>query len=198
MANIRVTCPACKSELELDAEFEGQEVECGNCLEVFKATRAGAAGSSGTGKIPGAGTGSSAGSGRGRSTDRPAPKRRRRDDDDDDERDRRRRRRRDEDDDDDDDFDYDPRPYRRGGQGDGAATASLVLGILAVFPGCCCGFLGAPIGISAVVTGVIGLKSQNNKGQAVAGLVLGILSLCWAAFSILANVGNMMLNNRMN
>src|SRR5215213_1683344 len=128
MANIRVTCPACKSELEIDSEFEGQEVECGNCLEVFKAKRPGSAGSSGTGKIPGAGTGSSGGGGRGRSTDRPAPKRRRRDDD--------------------DDFDdYDPRPYRRSrGEGDGAATASLVLGIIALFPGCCCGFLGAPIG----------------------------------------------------
>ena len=65
MANIRVTCPACKSELEIDAEFEGQEVECGNCLEVFKAKRPGSAGSSDAGKIPGAG------SGRGRSAERP-------------------------------------------------------------------------------------------------------------------------------
>jgi predicted Zn finger-like uncharacterized protein len=194
MANIRVTCPACKSELEIDSAFEGQEVECGNCLEVFKATRPGSAGSSGTGKIPGADR-SSGGSGRSRPADRPAPKKRRRDDDDDYEHDRRRRRA-----DDDDDFDdYDPRPYRRAGEGDGAATASLVLGILAVFPGCCCGVLGAPIGLSAVVTGIIGLKSQNNKTMAIVGLVLGALSLCLAVVGFLAGMGNAMFNpNRMN
>src|SRR5688572_10078948 len=110
MANIRVTCPACKTELEIDAEFEGQEVECGNCLEVFKAKPPSSAGSPGTGKIPGAGKGSSSGSSRGRSSG--APKKRRRDDDDDDyEHDRRRR------DDDDDDFDYAPSSRRRGGEG---------------------------------------------------------------------------------
>ena len=35
MPNIRVTCPTCKTELEVDAAHEGQEVECGNCLQVF-------------------------------------------------------------------------------------------------------------------------------------------------------------------
>ena len=39
MANIRVTCPACKTTLEIDKKFEGEEIECGNCLEVFKAER---------------------------------------------------------------------------------------------------------------------------------------------------------------
>jgi predicted Zn finger-like uncharacterized protein len=107
MANIRVMCPACKSELEIDEAFGGKEVECGNCLEVFVARVPGAAdsGRSGPGKIPGAGTGSS-GSGRSKPADKPAPKRRRDDDDDDDDRDRRRRRR----DDDDDDDEYYDRP----------------------------------------------------------------------------------------
>ncbi|MBY0457120.1 MAG: hypothetical protein K2V38_07275, partial [Gemmataceae bacterium] len=38
MPDIRVTCPACKTQLEIDAAHEGQEVECGNCLEVFVAS----------------------------------------------------------------------------------------------------------------------------------------------------------------
>lgn len=35
MANIRVKCPTCESELELDEAFAGQEVECGSCGHVF-------------------------------------------------------------------------------------------------------------------------------------------------------------------
>ena len=177
MANIRVTCPACKTELEIDSAFEGQEVECGNCLEVFKATRpgsGGSAGSSGAGKIPGAGPRSPAGSGRGQAPRRPPPRRRRRDDYDDDE-------------------DYGPPPerQRRGsGEGDGVATTSMILGILAVFPGCCCGLVGAPLALAAVITGVVGLKSQNNKGMAVAGLVMGGLALCWTGLAFVIGFGN--------
>ena len=176
MANIRVTCPACKTELEVDASHEGQEVECGNCLEVFKAKPPGSS-AAGGGKIPGAGSrpGGSGGSGRGRS-DRPAPKKRRRDDDDDYDHDRRR---------DDDEFDdYDPRPRRSGGEGDGAATASLVLGIIAVVLFCCWPISG-PVGLIAAVCGGLGLKSRNNRGQAIAGLALGVIGMALAALFLL-------------
>lgn len=37
MANIRVLCPHCDKELEIGAEFEGQDVECGECYRVFVA-----------------------------------------------------------------------------------------------------------------------------------------------------------------
>lgn len=189
MAKIRVTCPACRTELELDAAHEGQEVECGNCLEVFKANAPG----SGAGpKIPaagprtgGSGSGSGGGASRsGSSRGRPAPKRRRRDDDDDYEHDRRR---------DDDEFDdYDPRPYRRsGGEGDGAATASLILGIIAVVMFCCWPISG-PVGLIACICGGLGLKSQNNKGQAVAGIVLGIIGMGLAGLFFLGfNLGRL-------
>jgi predicted Zn finger-like uncharacterized protein len=193
MANIRVTCPACKSELEIDETFDGQEVECGNCLEVFtaKGPKSSGPGKSGsTGKIPGAGTSragtSGAGSSRSKSEDKPAKKKRRDDDDDDDyEHDRRRR------DDDDDDEDYAPPPPRRrgSGPGDGAATASLVLGIISIIPGCCCGLISVPTGIAAVITGVVGLKSQANKGQAVGGLVLGCIGLGLLVVRLLAGFG---------
>lgn len=189
MANIRVTCPACKTELEVGAEFDGQEVECGNCLEVFQARAPGSGGSSGPSrggpKIPGAGArpsgGSSGGGGGGGRTGsrppsrRPAPRRRRRDDDDDDyEHDRRR----------DDDFDdYDPRPYRSGGEGDGAAVASLVLGIISLIFFCCWPISG-PLGLIATICGAIGMKSRDNKGLAVAGLTLGILGMVMAGLTL--------------
>lgn len=38
MPNIRFVCPACHTTLELDAQYAGQEVECGSCLQVFVAT----------------------------------------------------------------------------------------------------------------------------------------------------------------
>jgi len=167
MPNIRVTCPACKSELEIDASFEGQEVECGNCLEVFKAKGPGASGSSrGGGKIPGAGASSAGGSGRSKPASRAAKKRRRDDDDDDYEHDRRR--------DDDDDDDYAPPPPRRRSDGAGGlAVTSLVLGITAFIPGCCCVYLGGPLALGAVITGAIGMGDPNGRGMAIAGVALG-------------------------
>src|SRR5205823_1139799 len=160
--NIRVTCPACKTELEIDAEFEGQEVECGNCLEVFKAKKPGS-----TGKIPGAGTGSSAGSGS-KSADKSA-KKKRRDDDDDDDRPRSRRR-----DDDDDEDDYAPPPPRRrsGGGGNGLGVTSLVLGILSIIPGCCCEILGGPLALGAIASGAIGMSKPEGKPMSIIGVVL--------------------------
>jgi predicted Zn finger-like uncharacterized protein len=187
MANIRVTCPACKSELEIDEAFGGKEVECGNCLEVFvaRAPGAGDSGKSGPGKIPGAGA-----SGRSKPADKPAPKRRR-DDDDDDDRDRRRRRR----DDDDDDDDYGPPPPRRSGSGpgDGAATAALVLGILSLVLVCCWPISG-PTSLAAIVTGIIGLQSREKKGLAVAGLILGVISLGLLGLLFLIGLGNAIVN----
>lgn len=196
MPNIRVTCPACKSELEIDAAFAGQEVECGNCLEVFiaKDPKTSGAGKSGTGKIPGAGSSragsSGAGGGRSKSEDRPAKKKRRDDDDDDYDHDRRRR------DDDDDDDDYAPPPPRRsgGGSGDGLATASMVMGITSIVLVCCCWPVSIPVGLCAAITGAIGIKSQNNKGMAVAGLVMGIISLCLTGVVITAGLGNAIIN----
>ena len=196
MANIRVTCPACKSELELDEAFDGQEVECGNCLEVFnaKGPKSSGAGKSGSGKIPAPGLRAlpAPGAVASKPTDKPARKKRRDDDDDEYEHDRKRR------DDDDDDEDYAPPPPRRSGSGpgDGAATASLVLGIVSIIPGCCCGLISIPAGIAAVVTGFVGLKSQTNKGMAVGGIVLGFIGLGIFGVSIFAGFGNVLLNPR--
>jgi predicted Zn finger-like uncharacterized protein len=190
MANIRVTCPTCKTNLEIDAEYEGQEVECGNCLQVFvaKTASSSSSGSSSSGSRSGSGRSSS----RSQDTDeeeRPARRSRRRDDDDDDDYDHDRRR-----DDDDDDDDYSPR-RSRGNDSNGLAIASLILGIIAVFPGCCCGLISIPCGLGAVITGAIGMKSESGKPMAIIGIVLGVVALAWITFAIILNVGMGGMNN---
>jgi predicted Zn finger-like uncharacterized protein len=157
MANIRVKCPACKTELEIDADHEGQEVECGNCLEVFKATRVSAPSASSSDEAP-----------------PPKSQKKRRDDDEDEEEKPRKKKKRRRDDDDDDD-DYYPPPRRSGGS-NGLAITSLILGITAFFPGCCC-YLFIPLSLGAIITGSIGMKNQQGKGMAIAGIVLGVCAL---------------------
>ena len=107
MGTIRVTCPACNRKLEVGSEFQGQEVECGECLQVFVAEVAKPKG------IPVASP-----------SKHP---RRRRDEDDDYEHDHRRN---------DDHDDYDPRPIgRRGGRGGPPPRSRLVYILLAIFLG---------------------------------------------------------------
>src|SRR5258708_5973561 len=129
MANIRVTCPTCKAELEIGDEHIGKEVECGSCLQAFKV------------EDP-------------KSKKTPYKMRRPRNDDEDDDDDRpsrRKRRRRREDDE--DDYDYSPPGTSSGGgDGTGLAVTSLILGILS-FPMLCCCYLNIPISLAGIITG---------------------------------------------
>ncbi len=62
--------------------------------------------------------------------------------------------------------------------GNGFSIASMVLGITAVFPGCCNYYIGIILSILAVSFGAISLsKKMPGKGMAIAGLVLGIVFL---------------------
>lgn len=163
MPTIHVTCPACRSVLELDAEHAGREIECGSCLKVFVA----------------------------RPDDPPAASRsgrsRRRDDD---EEDRERRRRRD--DEEDDDY-RPARRSDRPANGLAVTSlvlgcVSIVL-IVALLPiacvgGCCCAPLAwlplpvtVPLALGAVLTGAAGVRRPDGRGMAVAGIVLGSLAL---------------------
>jgi hypothetical protein len=67
----------------------------------------------------------------------------------------------------------------------GMAIAALVLGILGF---CCCGFI---TGVPALIIGWIenskinrGESSQRGKGFAIAGIVLGIISVILACISL--------------
>lgn len=70
-----------------------------------------------------------------------------------------------------DPYSYNPQPYKESGMG----IASLVLGI--------CGFFINPFSICsilAIVFGIIGVCKQNcKKGCAIAGWILGGVSLVW-------------------
>lgn len=63
----------------------------------------------------------------------------------------------------------------------GFDVASLVLGITAIVPGCCCSYLGILLGILAIVFSVLFTKANVDmdvkKGMAKAGLILGIIGV---------------------
>jgi predicted Zn finger-like uncharacterized protein len=152
MANVRVTCPTCKAELEIGEEHLGQEVECGSCLQAFVAKR------------PSTGLQSSRG--------RPG-----RDDEDRDDRPprrSRRSRRRDED----DDFDYTPPGADVGGGGSLVlGIVSLLCGFLSFPMIICCCHLNVPVSLAGLVCGIIGMQKSQGKGLSIAGVVLCVLSL---------------------
>jgi predicted Zn finger-like uncharacterized protein len=195
MANIRITCPTCRTELEIDDSHVGGQVECGNCLQVFVAEpprreRADAPGGpAGRGRDDDRDDDRPRRDGRSRRDDErddrdDRPRRRRRDDDRDDDRPRRRRRR-----DPDDDFDDYGVPRRADGGSDGLAIASLVTGIIALVASCCWP-VGLGLGVVAVVTGSMGMKSRESNGLAVAGLVTGIIALCISGVLLLFGLSN--------
>lgn len=83
------------------------------------------------------------------------------------------------------------------GQDQTLPIVSLVLGILGLVFICCYG--GFPFGIAALITGYLGFTNANNnptqyggRGMALAGLILGGVSLLTALFFImLAIIGNL-------
>jgi predicted Zn finger-like uncharacterized protein len=160
MANVRVTCPTCKAELEIGEEHLGQEVECGSCLQPFVARA------------------SSGGSSRGRPRD-DENRDRRRDDDrgrrrDEDRPSRRGRRRRD---DSEDDFDYSPPGAEGGGGSVALGTVSLILSLISFPMIFCCCHLNVPVSLAALVCGIIGMAKPNGRGLSIAGVVISVLSL---------------------
>lgn len=71
-------------------------------------------------------------------------------------------------------------PPPQGPKTSGLAIASLVTGILSLFPGCCCGLFGIPLSIIALVMGIISIQQVNasagqigGKNMALAGTILG-------------------------
>lgn len=74
------------------------------------------------------------------------------------------------------------------------ATTALVTGLVSV-PLCCCVYFGAPVPITAIVCGIIGLNKikanpQMFKGTGfcITGIVLGAVILLWDIFAIFSSV----------
>lgn len=58
---------------------------------------------------------------------------------------------------------------------------SLVLGILSTVLACCCYYISIPLGVAAVILGVVSMKKQETtKGFAIAGIVLGSIGFVFA------------------
>lgn len=67
---------------------------------------------------------------------------------------------------------YGQPPVRRNGQ----ALASMIFGILALVS-CCIPFIQFPLAVAAIVLVILSKKKQPLTGFAIAGLVLGIISI---------------------
>lgn len=69
---------------------------------------------------------------------------------------------------------------------------SLILGIVSI-PLACCFFLGLPLGLGAAVLGYLGKQKAeqgqaSNRGQALAGLICGVVGAGIAVLLIILNV----------
>jgi predicted Zn finger-like uncharacterized protein len=204
-----ILCPKCDSTLAIDDSSVGQMVQCGSCQNVFKAAVAPPSKADDE-------------------DERPSKRKskRRYEDDDEDERPSKRRSSKRGDDDDDEDEDED-RPRKKKGRkhyhdeddeiddaiaptgSNGMATASLVLGIIAlvielpsfggtIFGTACCPFCGilfwpahalaALLAIIGLILGLLAMKNPVGKGAWMAGLILSAATLLFAIASILLNV----------
>ena len=79
----------------------------------------------------------------------------------------------------------------------GLAIASMICGILAIVPGCCCGFVGIPLSITALIMGIVSISQINasggqlgGKGMAIAGTVCGGVAVGLDVLGIVMNVGS--------
>ncbi len=68
--------------------------------------------------------------------------------------------------------------------GVGLGVASMVLGILAILFSCCFYYLSVPLSLVGLILGAVGIKKNNGKGMAIAGLVLSIISLALGIITI--------------
>lgn len=87
----------------------------------------------------------------------------------------------------------DPTPEGPVAQNKGFAIASLILGIVAIVPGCCCTVFGMIIlGILAIVFAILFNKANPTqvpgKGMAKAGLILGIVAIVLAVLLFIAGL----------
>jgi hypothetical protein len=80
------------------------------------------------------------------------------------------------------------------------AVGALVVGILAI-PGACCCYSSVPLGIAAILMGVVSLNRakamphlHGGRGLAIAGVVCGAIGLALTMSIILMGVGAQLMN----
>lgn len=73
------------------------------------------------------------------------------------------------------------------GGGKGISIAALICGLGAFIPGLCCGIVGIPAAILAIIFGAIG-RNKGGGGIATAGLALGIIYIVVAVILMVVGV----------
>ncbi len=79
-----------------------------------------------------------------------------------------------------------------GQQSNALGLTAMILGIAAI-PLACCFYLGLPLGIVAAVLGFLGKNKADqglatNRGQAIAGLICGIIGAALGLLALLLTV----------
>jgi len=81
-----------------------------------------------------------------------------------------------------------------------ASIISLIAGVLTFVPGCCCGLVGIPFALIAVVTGVVALVlakqgKASGQGMAIAGIVCGSIYLLLLVVAVILNISGVLEQN---
>ena len=86
----------------------------------------------------------------------------------------------------------------------GLAIGALVVGILAI-PGACCCYSSIPLGIAAIIMGVIAMnkakgspETHGGRGMASGGLVCGIVALAFTILAVILGMGMSMMEQLQN
>jgi predicted Zn finger-like uncharacterized protein len=197
---IVVACPSCHARMRAAEELLGKQVKCARCAHVFEATQPPAPSRPPEPEVPRPRPAKEKpiafqpdeDYSRSGQEDRSEREDRRDRDDRYDRRDRDTRSRVDRDDFDDRDDgrdrydrdrDYDDRYYRRKPrrQSNTLSMIAMIMGIVGLPIHCLCGALGTvvtiPISITTIVLGILGYRREKANGQAIAGIVLGIINL---------------------
>ena len=57
------------------------------------------------------------------------------------------------------------------------AIASLVIGLLSLAVGFCCGLCGSPFPIIGLILGIVAISQTHDRGLAIAGIVLNVIGI---------------------
>jgi hypothetical protein len=77
----------------------------------------------------------------------------------------------------------------------GLALGAMITGILAI-PGACCCYSSVPLGVAAIVMGVIAMNkaktspmAHGGRGMALAGLICGVVGLAFTLIVLFMGFG---------